>query len=240
MPVDFQLRIAVCDDDREDLKKIVKETAHILGAEGVGHRVFTFSDSTSLLEQIRCGESYDLLLLDVIMGEMNGVELAAALRKQQDQTAVIFISSNREMAMLGYEVSALRYLAKPLDREKLREALLCYIQGMQGRKELLLPTEDGQYRVALADIQYLEAFDRGTRFILREGSLDSKLKFSQAQALLPDSTFLLCHRAYIVNLYCVKRIHTNEFELLSGVRLPISKYRYQDVRKQFVSFVTDQ
>ena len=68
-----------------------------------------------------------------MMDGLNGIQLAAALRCRNNETQIIFISSNREMAMDGYEVSAARYLAKPLNPDKLKEALLSAFAEHQKR-----------------------------------------------------------------------------------------------------------
>lgn len=81
------------------------------------------------------------------MGELDGMALAAVLKKYPDTPNVVFISTDREMAMQGYRVDAKRYLPKPLDPELLREALLhCYEdtrRQLKSRNQLMLPTATG-------------------------------------------------------------------------------------------------
>ena len=89
------------------------------------------------------------------------------------------------------------------------------------------------------DIQYVEAYDRGTRFFLINEAIETKLKFSEAKELLPQTTFIMCHRAYIVNLALTKNIRQYEFVMKSGALVPISRYRYNEVNRQFVDFLTD-
>ena len=103
--------IAICDDEPKDLEEMETMTNELLEAEGISCGVSRFGDAGSLLSAAQGGENFDILLLDVIMENLNGIELAAALRKQGNDTAIVFISINREMALLGYEVSAVRYLA---------------------------------------------------------------------------------------------------------------------------------
>ena len=85
----------------------------------------------------------------------------------------------------------------------------------------------------------MEAFDRGTRFVLTDETVETKLKFSEVEAMLPKASFLLCHRAYIVNLAQTKRINQYEFLMKSGVTVPISRLRYNEINRQFVSFFRD-
>ncbi|MBQ8813912.1 MAG: response regulator transcription factor [Lachnospiraceae bacterium] len=234
-----QLNIAICDDDQRDLTTIDELTRSILQSEGIIGEIVCYESSRDLLEVITNGERFHLLLLDVQMDELGGIELAAALRKQKNKTAIVFISSNLEMALRGYEVSASRYLAKPVDPERLREALLYCYKEWREKRELLLPTDQGQQKVSASEILYVEAYDRGTRFILTEEPVETRLKFSEAEALLPASLFVLCHRAYLVNLAYVKRIRSCEFELKTGATVPISKHRFPVVNKRFIDYIRD-
>ena len=239
MQIDRVIRIAVCDDRQADLEKIAAMSSEILREAGAVYSIAEYETGASLLDALQKGAHYHIFLLDVMMEGMDGIELAAELRRQENKNAIIFISINREMALCGYEVSAARYLAKPLDPSKLKEALLHCLQSWQAKKEILLPTEQGQHRTSFPDIQFVEAFDRGTRFILADEIVESRLKFSEAEAMLPKSDFLLCHRAFLVNLACVKTIRNYEFTLKSGRIVPIGKGRYSEIHKRFVDFITN-
>lgn len=127
MSIDNELRIAVVDDVEQDRVQIAEETDAILKSAKITHNIDCYASAEALLNAIRGGKKYVLLLLDVLMDEMDGMALAKELRDQGNNTAIIFISSNQEMAHRGYRVNAARYLVKPLDREDLKEALLyCY------------------------------------------------------------------------------------------------------------------
>lgn len=89
------------------------------------------------------------------------------------------------------------------------------------------------------NIQFVEAYDRGTRFFLTGETVETKLKFSETEAMLPKSMFLMCHRAYIVNLALTKGVRQYEFRMKSGAVVPISRYRCNDVNQAFVDFMTD-
>ena len=239
MSMDNELRIAVVDDLEQDRVQVVEATDAVLDFAKIPHSIDRYADAKALLSAIRSGGKYMLLILDVLMDEMDGMALAKELRDQGNNTAIIFVSTSQEMARRGYQVNAARYLIKPVDREELKEALLYCHEQWQNKKEILLPTINGQHRTSFMDIQYVEAYDRGTRFFLTNETVETKLKFSETEALLPKSTFILCHWAYIVNLALTKNIRQYEFIMKSGAAVPISRYRYNDVNQAFVDFVTD-
>lgn len=239
MMMSSTMQIAVVDDDPNDLQYLSGAAEKICHDLNVSCTVCPYDSSVRLLRDLEAGASYNLLILDVLMEELDGLELAAKLRDMGNQTLIVFISSNREMALHGYEVSAIRFLAKPLDVNKLEEALRYAYSLIRAKKEILLTATDGQHRISYSDIQYVEAFERGARFVMTDETLETKLKFSEVEQMLPKSVFIKCHRAYIVNVALTKRIRPYEFYMKSGIIVPISRHRYNEVNRQFVEYLTN-
>ena len=231
--------IAICDDEPNDLAKMETMTSELLEAEGISCGISRFGDAGSLLSAAQGGETFDILLLDVMMENLNGIELAAALRKQGNDTAIVFISINREMALLGYEVSAVRYLAKPIQREKLREALLYCCRTYLMQKEILLSTPEGQRRILVSDVIYIEPWERGTRLVLVDGECKTGSKISELERLLPKERFAFCHRTLLVNLTFIQAIRYCELTLKNGQTIPVSKYRQAQIKESFMRYLRE-
>ena len=148
----MSLRIAIVDDLAQDRARIEQMTVEILSGEKVPHSIQVFDDGNCLLEAIRSGEKYQIFLLDVMMDTIGGMELADELRRWSIKPQIIFVSSNREMAMYGYERNAIRYLGKPVQRDKLEEALMHCVSLWQSKKEILENWQcDREFNPALAD-----------------------------------------------------------------------------------------
>lgn len=232
------LHIAVCDDEAADRVKIIAQTEEILQREALSCSISSYASGADLLTAMRNGKTFHILLLDVMMGELSGMELAAALRRLGDSTAIIFISFNQEMALRGYEVSAARYLAKPVQAELLREAILYCCRTHYERKEIVLPTGRGQCRIPLFHIVYAEAVERVTRLVLKDRSEKLNMKFSDLSGQLPEHQFMLCHRSYLVNLDYVGYVRNRELELTTGEVLPVSKYRQRELQQKLVNYLS--
>lgn len=229
--------IAVCDDEFMDCRHTIGLTREIMDTEGIACEISQYTSSTALLAAIRAGSKYQLLLLDVMMDGLDGMNLAAALREAGDGTSIVFISSNRDMALKGYEVAASRYLAKPIQADQLREALLhCYRMYCE-QAELLLSTERGQSRIHPADIVYAESWKRGSRLKLVNGFTETTARISELAASLPERNFTFCHRTILVNLAFVKHLRSQEIELKDGSILPVSKYRLSEVKKRLLNYL---
>ena len=117
-----ELKIAVVDDMEKDRVQIADMAKCILCNERISHSIDSYADGKSLLDDLRSGKKYNLILLDVLMDEMDGMALAKSLRDQGDSTMIIFISISQELCRRGYHVEASRYLVKPLDKEELKPA----------------------------------------------------------------------------------------------------------------------
>lgn len=231
------LQIAVCDDDPTDCGQIEQLTRELMAAEGLTCTVTGYGSAKGLLQAMQSGARFHILLLDVMMDSLDGITLAAALRKQGEEAAIIFVSSNQEMAMRGYEVSAARYLAKPVQEPQMREALLyCYKTCCENR-EILLPTEKGQSKLLFSDIAYVESWGRGSRIQFTDGSIKTPMRISEMAAMLPERSFTFCHRIILVNLAFIKHLRSREIELAGGETLPVSKYRFPELKRRLLRYL---
>lgn len=241
MPVFFtpSISIAICDDEPGDLNVMETMTKELLDVEKISGGISGFGDASSLLSSVENGKKFDILILDVMMKDLNGMDLASSLREQGNNAAIIFVSTNRELALQGYEVSAVRYLAKPVRREKLREALLYCCRTHLTQKEILLPTPDGQRRIPVSELIYMEPWNRGTRLFLVGDECRTSAKISELERLLPKEKFAFCHRTLLVNLAFVQSIRYCELTLKNGQTLPVSKYRQAQVKESLLRYLRE-
>lgn len=234
MMTDCELQIAICDDDSMSREKNALMTGKILTEAGIPYTIQKYDSAKALLNAIQEGAQFQIFLLDVLMNEMDGMELAIELRKQKNEAEIIFISGDQETALRGYEVAAARYLAKPVLPERLEEALLFCYDKYKDKQEFVVLAATGNYKIFMSEIRYVEAFDRGARFYLKENYVDTKIKMGEVEAMLPSDRFILCHRAFIVNASEIRVVRRYEIELKSGEVIPISRMRYTEVYERFV------
>lgn len=112
------MKIAICDDDlvlNRKLHQFIFETYH-----DIDLRIDEYRSGEEFLQKISTSKlTYDLLLLDIEMDKVNGITVAKELKQLSPKTFVVFITSHDEFATVGYEVSAFRYLIKPINKNKL-------------------------------------------------------------------------------------------------------------------------
>ncbi|MGN0142363.1 MAG: LytR/AlgR family response regulator transcription factor [Roseburia sp.] len=231
--------IAVCDDEQADREQIVRLTREICEMEKIHAEISCHANAEELLQELEKGKTCDLLLVDVMMPVQNGMELARQLRGKDMETAIVFISSNREMALQGYEVAAVRYLAKPIDEGKLREALLlCYGQHRKSR-EILIPVNGSMRKVAPKDIYYIEIIGRKCRIRQEKEEWDTSLSMEELEGMLLAQGFIRCHQSFLVNCRYVRDFRTSSMELTDGRSVPVSKHRIKEVRQAFFQYMNN-
>jgi len=228
--------IAICDDEltqAEYLKQIVGKWAklhnHVV-------EMLYFPSAEAFLFAYGEQQRFDILLLDIQMGGINGMELAKAIRKDDDTLQIIFITGYPDFAADSYDVSALHYLMKPVKEDKLFEVLDKAQQKLhQTDKPLLLTINGETHRIPLADIHYIEA--QGHYIIIKtlHQEYKTKMNLSEIQGSLGDG-FFRCQRSFIVNLRYVRTISRTTIELDDSTTLPLSRDLYEAANQAIINF----
>ena len=230
------LRIAVCDDEPALAAWLEARVQDWSARRDCSCQVSAFPSGEALLFDI--GEScpYDLLLLDVEMGGVDGVTLARKLRETDRRTPLAFLTNHPGYVFQGYEVSALRYLLKPVKEEELF-ALLDLVRDQRQREPdwLLLTVDGGPRRVDQAEIVYLEAQGHTVRLRTVDGDLTAKASFSALSKHL-GKEFVSPHRSFLVNLRYVERVGRTDCFLENGERVPVSRGAWEGLNRAFIGY----
>lgn len=136
------MRIAICDDDRATADYIASQVSVWAMGQDEPVTADIFPSAEAFLFCYAEDKDYQLLLLDIEMGEQNGIDLAKTIRRENEEVQIAFITGYPDFMAQGYEVSALHYLMKPVSPEKLF-ALLDRAKRALARKKraILLPLE---------------------------------------------------------------------------------------------------
>lgn len=226
--------IAVCDDqeaERGYLSVLVDQWS-----KDRGHRIqiSTFSSAENFLFQYEEQKAYDILLLDIEMGQMNGVELAKVLRKENDKIQIIFVTGYSDYISEGYEVEALHYLMKPVKEEKLWEVLDRAAQKLAKNEKILnLESSGGIYRIPVYQIRYAEVYGNYVTIHAAE-EIRVKMTLGELEESL-DERFLRISRSYLVNLTRILRVTKKEILLNDGTSLSLPRGAYEQVNRAIIN-----
>ena len=226
--------ISIADDDaavREHIAFLVKSWAD---TRGLPVHVAAYESAEALL--MENAQNADILLLDVEMGKINGMELAKLLRSRGSTAQFLFISGYPDYMPEGYDVEAVNYLLKPVDRTKLFEALDRAIKRL-GRRDAMIvfQTDGGDIRLPEDEIISIEAFGHSCELGTEKESVRISESISQLEQRLGGS-FVRCHRSYLVNLKWIAQLTHTEVVLDTGRRLPLSRRLADEVRRRFIAY----
>lgn len=235
------IRIAICDDEKTILDEISgyiknyseKETSDNL-------EIFCFDSALELLNALEDGKSFDIFVLDVYIGDEMGTSLARNIRKLGIEKPIIFATTSVEHAPQGYETAALRYLIKPINPQKLYEALGAAIAIAEKMSNRLLKfkTENGVETIHVNHIVCTEAHAHYQHIALRDGAkIRVRMTVTELFATLSRFTgFLRIGSAYIINLRHVKNVSSTDVCLYNNVKIQVPRGKYTEIKEAFWNF----
>ena len=229
----MKYQIAICDDEREQLQAL-EALVVSWGAEN-GHTcdVCSFTSAEEFLFEYEDDKAYDILLLDVEMSNISGIELARRIRKDNNRAEIIFITSHFEFAGEGYEVDALHYLIKPVAGEKLRQVLNKAAERLAVEPPWVVINFEGQtVKLYESEILYIEALQHYISIRTTAGEYKIKENLSAFAERLSDN-FYRVHRSYLVSLKQIKRISRTAV-WVGTEELPLSRGKYDDINRAFI------
>jgi len=233
----MKLKIAICDDEQKQIEYMKSTVA--MWAERNRHlvEISTFSSAEAFLFEYSENKSYDILLLDVEMGKMNGVELAREIRRENHSIQLIFVTGYYEYFSDGFDVSALHYLIKPATNDKLYPVLDRAVASLQYReRSVLVDTGDCKLKIPLADITYIESERVYLIIHTSSGEYRTRLSLTKFSESL-DDTFYKVHRSYIVSLKYIRKITRTEIVMDGGDTVPMSRGMYDEVHGALIKYL---
>ena len=229
--------IAICEDDttlRGDLERLCHALLDDLAPE---HSISAFATADALSQALSAGETFDLLLLDILMEGKSGMELAHEIRGRDDQVSIVFLTSSAEYLKEGYSVRPLQYLFKPVDQKELADALKTDLYLHHRPKTLTLRSGGMAVALHIDNILYLESRNHSVAFCMTNGEQLFRISLNKAEQLLPAERFCRCHNSYLVNMAHIAQTGRRELILFDGTRLPVSQSCRETINRRFVEFL---
>lgn len=231
------LNIAICDDEKvqvELLEKYVNSWAKLNNKKITIGKFYT---GDAFHFDWCVDKKFEILLLDIEMPGINGVELARKIREEDEFINIIFITALTDFIGEGYDVSAINYLIKPIKEEKLHECLDRAMQKIPEEENWILIDEDEEIiRIKEKDILYIESFSHTIEINTLNEKYSIRKNIGTMEKELDQSLFIRNHRSYIVSVPHIEKIGREEIELDNGKVVPVSRRRYKDVNMKFIEY----
>lgn len=233
------MKIGICDDERcfiEGVRCLVEEWARKHNIF-VSIYEFTNGDDLILEHQKSC---MDLIILDVIMPLLNGIDTAKELRINDSKVPVIFLTSSREYAVDSYDVHAFYYLMKPVDKDLFFKVMDEFLASFEEKKETFFAKiSGGSCNITLDETVCLEAQNKQVIVYLANGT-EIKIKelFSDcAEVFTVEKGFFRCHRSYIVNMKYIEQFTKTQLITKTGIKIPVSRNNYAAFKETYFSYM---
>ena len=233
-------RIVICEDDlsyRELLKgfiyKVFEETQEELDLIEFG------SGEEALSEEVIL-EGIDIFFLDIQMNKLTGMDLARLIRKENDASEIIFVTSLVNYIQEGYTVRAYRYLLKPINYEDLRSHLLsCMSDIIKSRENFMIIENRGiTYKVSINKIMYIEVRKKDLTIYTLDGIYQTKNSMEKIEKKLIRYNFFRCHKSYLINMEHIEIIHKNTV-FINNQEIPVSKHRIPNLKTKLTYIMGD-
>lgn len=223
------MNIAVCDDEREDREELCRDLKEIWGSA----KIEAFENGMDVMRKIRQGSYFDLIFLDIIMEQGNGIMTGKEIRKFFPEIELVYISNSREFGPEIYELNALHYLVKPYTREKLEEVKSRFMKRCEKRKRAVIHlNREKQQDIPMHMIIYIESSHNNLLIHLITGS-EVKIRGSICGFMEHlDERFLRINRGVIVNMESIERMGADSCEI-AGITFMLSRKGKAENKKKY-------
>lgn len=230
----MKYKIAICDDSDADRRYIMDMVLSWASAAGHEVQIDGFPSAESFLFRYAGESDYDILLLDIEMGAMDGVTMAKELRKSNDTVQIIFITGYSDYISEGYEVAALHYLMKPVNEEKLCLVLDRAAEKLAKNERVLNFEVSGEMvRVPIYQIRYADVLGNYVT-VHAQTDVTVKMTLGELEKQL-DERFYRVGRSALVNLTQISRVTRAEIRLNDGTAIPLPRGAYEGVNRAIIN-----
>ena len=230
-------KIVICDDELPicvQLKRYLSDFSKETGEE------FEIAEFHSA-EELLAAENLQphVLLLDISMGDITGMQAAKKIREIDNTVIIIFITTMVNYALEGYSVHAFGFIRKPVSYALFRAQMIDTVRALKSRSsESIQLTINGKVqRISLQELLYFEIYGHQIKIVLTDREFDYYGTLSEIEELLNGKSFFRCHRSYLVNLAQIKYFGPSHVEMRGGNTIPVSKYKKNELLEAFAKFV---
>ena len=233
------VKIAICDDEEKSVALHERIAKECLQSVGIGCEITTYTQSRNLLYDITDDAFfYDLILLDIEMPGISGMEMPQKIKGYLPNVRIIFVTSHTEYAIDAFELSIFRYVPKNNLEIKLPAAVIdaAKLVELEAGQEYTIQTANRMEKIPYKDIFYIQRDGKNASIVSSAGTSKVRKSLQQVFEELNAPEFIFIDRGYIVNIVQVMKINDSIAVLKNGEQLPISRSHLQEVKRQINQF----
>lgn len=231
------VKVAVCDDENGNINVIEKILLEASETHHIPLNIDVFYRGETLEKAIIYGAKYDLLYLDIQMGEKNGIVTVQNIRKVDENLLIIFISSYDRYLIELFRLDVFDFIKKPIQPDVFIKAFLAANQKICNKKiYFTFKYKNEEHKVLCSEIVYFESNARQIQIHMKNGEIEvfnEKLVKVEEQLRTGKIPFLRIHQSFLVNYHWIKICTKTKVVMTNGQQLPISEERQKNFRKYY-------
>lgn len=237
------MNIAICDDIEIDAlaaKEVIKDTLMELHVQADIDYCLSAKEVEAKLLHYK--EQLDILILDIDMPDISGLQLAEKLRANNLNLIIIFLSNHEEFVFKAIEFQPFRYIRKVKLKTEMPLAIRSAVRiiDIQKDQQLILDTDNGETKVMMSEIMYFETEKRKLSVHLSNNkNLLVNKTISEFQSVLNHEKYIMIHRSCVVNADYIKNIDNNIIVLDNDEKLIVSRPRNKEVKRKLLKIWGD-
>lgn len=218
--------LALCDNDRH----IHAEVRQLLQMyEEERNVICVLNQIYSTEELISVQDSFDILLLEMEMPEMDGMEAARRLQDSGIDCKIIMLTCRADRFKDAFKIGAIRFVTKPIEKEEFFEALDAARMHVEGSRRVQVFLKGRAYYIMQREIIYIMANGSETKIFTDQYVYRSGTALNGWKEQLDERLFFLCHRSYLVNLSQIAKIEKTDAILKTGEKVQIARRKYKEL-----------
>lgn len=232
----MKLSVVICDD----MKEHCAQNARLLQDYGQRHNISFQIDvlpsGKALLHQMKPGR-WQMVFLDILMPELDGIETARRLRTLDKHCALIFVTTSQDHGIMSYEVQASDYLIKPVTQEQMDRTLdRCLQEKREYFRTIVVRSAWDEVEIPLRCIRYIEIKRHIAYIHTTQQVIQTSRGMNALEEEIASPDFLRCHRSFLVNQHYIQRIDKRDFVLDNGGCVPIGSTDAATIRQKFLDW----
>lgn len=231
------MNIGICDDQKEYRTELKNCCKRYFEEKAIAYSLYEYCSGEEFAASYT--NELDILLLDIEMEEINGINVKDSLQKQKKDIKILFVSSHEEMLPEAFGREVYGFLVKPIQYEKFAVKMDAMIEDITDQGRFVLLEENGDIeRIYVQDIFYIKAHGKYTEIYVRDsgGYVFSSKSIQDWAEELQIFGFGQCHRSYLVNYFNIRKIQS-DILLQDGTKIPMSRRKRNEIEAEYKKFV---
>lgn len=231
-------KLAIVDDCASDRDIIRTGAERYFKEKSIPMEIILFEDAETFLSQYQPAE-YDIVILDIYMGEMTGMDVARQIRNQEDFCEILFVTTSDEFAVESYDVKATYYFLKPLKESALFKGLeICMNHFEKSEASIQVMSDRMNVKLPCSSIYFAESHRNIIEIHLRDHVIHTYMTFQNFTGMLSNEPrFLICNKGYLVNMDHIEQLDENDFVLTNQEVVPIRKRGKNQIKAAYLQYV---